>query len=116
MTPDYDVTMFETWRLKAEEDFTAASILAEHGGPAATICFLCQQVAEKYLKGYLLLRRQPPKRIHHLDALLSKTALHSTIHSNGWWMTPCSSSDTTSRAAIPTTSRKKSSRQKPRRP
>jgi len=22
MTPDYDVTTFETWRLKAEEDFT----------------------------------------------------------------------------------------------
>jgi HEPN domain-containing protein len=70
MTPDYDEATFETWRLKAEEDFTAASILAEHGGPAATICFLCQQVAEKYLKGYLLLRRQPPKRIHHLDVLL----------------------------------------------
>src|ERR1022692_2399452 len=70
MTPDYDVATFETWRLKAEEDFTAASILAEHAGPAATICFLCQQVAEKYLKGYLLLRRQPPKRIHHLDVLL----------------------------------------------
>ena len=70
MTPDYYVTTFETWRLKAEEDFTAASILAEHGGPAATICFLCQQVAEKYLKGYLLLRRQSPKRIHHVDVLL----------------------------------------------
>jgi HEPN domain-containing protein len=70
MTPDRDVTTYETWRLKAEEDFTAASILAGHGGPAATICFLCQQVAEKYLKGYLLLRRQPPKRIHHLDVLL----------------------------------------------
>jgi HEPN domain-containing protein len=70
MTPDDDVKTFETWRLKAEEDFTAASILAEHGGPAATVCFLCQQVAEKYLKGYLLLRRQPPKRIHHLDVLL----------------------------------------------
>jgi HEPN domain-containing protein len=70
MTPAYDVATFETWRLKAEEDSAAASILAEHGGPAATICFLCQQVAEKYLKGYLLLRRQPPKRIHHLDVLL----------------------------------------------
>src|ERR1019366_6966231 len=53
MTPDCDVATFETWRLKAEEDFSAASILAEHGGPAATICFLCQQVAEEYLKGYL---------------------------------------------------------------
>lgn len=27
-------------------------------------------MAEKYLKGYLLLRRQPRKRIHHLDVLL----------------------------------------------
>jgi HEPN domain-containing protein len=70
MTPDYDVTTFETWRLKAEQDYAAASILAEHGGPAATICFLCQQAAEKYLKAYLLLRRRPPKRIHHLDVLL----------------------------------------------
>jgi HEPN domain-containing protein len=70
MTPDYYVSTYETWRLKAEEDFTAASILAEHGGPAATICFLCQQVAEKYLKGYLMLRRRSPRRIHHLDALL----------------------------------------------
>ena len=70
MTSDYDGTTFETWRVKAEEDFTAASILAEHGGPAATICFLCQQVSEKYLKGYLLFCRQPPKRVHHLDVLL----------------------------------------------
>jgi HEPN domain-containing protein len=70
MMPDYDETTFETWRLKAEEDLTAAAILAENAGPAATICFLCQQVAEKYLKGFLLLRRQPPKRIHHLDVLL----------------------------------------------
>jgi hypothetical protein len=46
MTPDCDVTTFETWRLKAEEDFTAASILARHGGPAATICFLCRQAFE----------------------------------------------------------------------
>jgi hypothetical protein len=35
MMPDYDVTTFETWRPKAEDDFTAASILAEHDGPAA---------------------------------------------------------------------------------
>jgi len=57
MTPDYDVTTFETWRVKAEEDYTAASILAEHRGPAATICFFSEQAAEKYLRGYLLFRR-----------------------------------------------------------
>jgi HEPN domain-containing protein len=27
-------------------------------------------VAEKYLKGYLLFRGQPPKRVHRLDVLL----------------------------------------------
>jgi HEPN domain-containing protein len=81
MTPDYDETTFGAWRLKAEEDFTAATILADHGGPPATICFLCQQVAEKYLKGYLLLRRQPPKRIHHLDVLLEDCiALDDSFH------------------------------------
>ena len=47
MTPDYDVVTFETWRQKADEDFSAASILAEHRGPAATRCFPCRQVAEK---------------------------------------------------------------------
>lgn len=27
-------------------------------------------MAEKYLEGYLLLRRRQPRRIHHLDVLL----------------------------------------------
>jgi HEPN domain-containing protein len=87
MTPDHDATTFETWRLKAEEDFTAASILAEHGGPAATICFLCQQTAEKYLKGWFAGNR----RSEFITSMLYlRTAFDSTIHSSGWWMTPCS--------------------------
>jgi len=68
--PEHDGVTFETWRQKADDDFSAATILSEHSGPAATICFLCQQAAEKYLKGYLLLRGRPLKRIHQLDALL----------------------------------------------
>jgi HEPN domain-containing protein len=80
MTPDNDVAAFEAWRLKAEEDWASALILAEHGGPAATICFLSQQVAEKYLKGYLSFCRQAPKRIHHLDVLLEDCmALHDSF-------------------------------------
>jgi hypothetical protein len=31
MIPDCDVTTFEAWRLKADEDFAAASILAGRG-------------------------------------------------------------------------------------
>ena len=66
----HDFATFDAWHLKAEEDFTAASILTDHHGPAATICFLCQQTAERYLKGYILLNQGTPRRIHHLDVLL----------------------------------------------
>jgi HEPN domain-containing protein len=72
VTPNYDGATFDAWRVKAEEDLTAGQILAEHNGPAATICFLSQQVAEKYLKGYLMFHRQPLQRIHQLDVLLER--------------------------------------------
>jgi HEPN domain-containing protein len=70
MTPHGDSVAFEAWRRKAEEDFAAAGLLVEHGGPPATVCFLCQQVAEKYFKAWLLFQQQRAPRIHHLDLLL----------------------------------------------
>jgi len=65
--------IFDAWRHKAEEDYRAARVLLDNSGPPATICFLCQQTAEKYLKAFLLLHGQPLKRIHHLDILLEDT-------------------------------------------
>jgi HEPN domain-containing protein len=62
--------VFEAWRLKSEEDYYSAQLLIANGGPPATICFLCQQTAEKLLKGFALFHGGPLKRIHHLDALL----------------------------------------------
>jgi HEPN domain-containing protein len=61
---------FEAWGTKAEEDFTSARILLDNAGQAAAICFLCRQVAEKYLKGYRAHRGQPLKKIHQLDVLV----------------------------------------------
>jgi HEPN domain-containing protein len=65
----YDAITFAAWKHKAEEDWTAAQLLMAHDGPRDTICFHCQQLAEKYLKGFALFHRQPLKRIHQLDEL-----------------------------------------------
>jgi len=44
------------WFNKADTDLTSATLLAGIPGPPETICFLAQQGAEKYLKGYLAWR------------------------------------------------------------
>jgi HEPN domain-containing protein len=86
MTPDYDVTTFETWRLKAEEDFSAASILAEHGGPAATICFLWPAVSiisvddAVFLKRYYLESRYPDDLPQDVRPEEVAAALTATSH------------------------------------
>lgn len=70
-----DPAAFEAWRHKAEEDFVSAQVFSAHGGPAATICFLCHQMAEKLLKAYLVLHRRPLRRVHQLDLLLEDCLL-----------------------------------------
>jgi HEPN domain-containing protein len=45
------------------------AILKEKGAPS-TVCFLSQQLAEKYLKAFLVFHRETFPKIHHLDRLL----------------------------------------------
>ncbi|MBI5220387.1 MAG: HEPN domain-containing protein [Candidatus Liptonbacteria bacterium] len=52
--PNNSFTHHGDWFDKAEEDRLAADILLREGGSFGTICFLCQQAAEKYLKGFLV--------------------------------------------------------------
>ena len=66
----FNLAGFTAWEQKAEEDHAAAAILIQHGGPPATICFLCQQIAEKYLKAFSVYNGRPVKHIHQLDMLL----------------------------------------------
>jgi HEPN domain-containing protein len=54
----------------AETDLGSAEYLqGRRPLPVEVICYLCQQSAEKSLKGFLALRGIQPPRIHKLDEL-----------------------------------------------
>lgn len=59
------------WVEKAENDLRAATIIAgEESPPTDTVCFHCQQTAEKYLKAYLITRGSGLVRTHDLVYLV----------------------------------------------
>lgn len=60
------------WFKHGDADLLAAEILYREGGPAHVICFHAQQIAEKYLKGYLAARGKSIRKVHQLDELLSE--------------------------------------------
>jgi HEPN domain-containing protein len=58
------------WLSFAETDLGSAEYLqGRRPLPAEVICYLCQQSAEKSLKGFLALQGIQPPRIHKLDEL-----------------------------------------------
>ncbi len=58
------------WFRKAENDLTAARMIIQNEHPPTdTICFHCQQCAEKYLKGYLTFQNIQIERTHDLVKL-----------------------------------------------
>ena len=68
--------LYQEWFKKAEEDeLSIRALLEEEGGAPSTICFLAQQMAEKYLKGLLVFRVQTFRKIH--DLLDLETLLQS---------------------------------------
>lgn len=58
------------WFEKGNHDLEDAKRLFRNGGYTDTICFHCQQAAEKYLKGFLIFYNREPKRVHDLVTLL----------------------------------------------
>ena len=56
---------------RGDHDIETAQLLYDEHGYTDAIAFHIQQVVEKYLKGYLVLRGQRPPRIHELDTLLT---------------------------------------------
>jgi HEPN domain-containing protein len=68
----------EDWRLLAEGDLSVADHLAETMRPTPTsiIAFHCQQAAEKYLKGALVILGEEPPYIHDLDRLCKLAETH----------------------------------------
>ena len=59
------------WFAKADTDLRSAALLAGISGPPETICFLAQQGAEKYLKGYLVWQGVVFRKVHDLLEIIS---------------------------------------------
>ena len=62
------------WLARGDEELRSAIHLSamHHPTPDETICFLCQQSAEKYLKAYIFLHDIEPDKTHDLRELLRK--------------------------------------------
>ena len=64
------------WLDKGNNELRSAEYLAtmHHPTPDEVICYLCQQAAEKYLKGFLFLHDIEPPKTHDLNELLNMCA------------------------------------------
>ena len=60
------------WFDSANSDFLYAEIGLKHKLIFPQIAFLSQQIAEKYLKGFLVLHGIKPPRVHDLPILLQE--------------------------------------------
>ena len=64
--------ILQQWLNKGEEELRSAEYLStmHYPTPDETICYLCQQSAEKYLKGFIFLHDIEPEKTHDLNVLL----------------------------------------------
>lgn len=58
------------WFKKAGEDELSINAIMKESGAPSTACFLSQQMAEKYLKGFLVFHKKEFPKIHQLERLL----------------------------------------------
>ena len=72
------MSLLAEWIEKAEGDYKSAVALQRRRKEPLpdTVCYHCQQCAEKYLKAYLIAQGSTPPRIHDLEELLNLCALH----------------------------------------
>lgn len=65
-----NLTSAKEWLRFAKMDLMSAEYLIKmHPVPIEIICYHCQQSAEKYLKGYLILHGMNPPKTHDLNQL-----------------------------------------------
>lgn len=71
-SPKTNLPLAKEWFAKATDDeLSIKDILNDREGSPNTVCFLCQQMAEKYLKGYLVFYNIEFPKIHQLDKLIN---------------------------------------------
>lgn len=64
--------LVEEWFRKAQDDeLIAQSILKHRDAPPSGVCFVSQQMAEKYLKAFLVKTRGKFPKVHVLEYLLT---------------------------------------------
>lgn len=57
---------YQEWFKKAQEDELSISAILKEDGAPSTVCFLSQQMAEKYLKGLLVFHNKVFLKVHDL--------------------------------------------------
>ena len=62
----------EEWFKKACDDQKSAKVVLEEGGYYGTTCFRAQQMAEKYLKGFLVFSGWKLEKVHDLVRLVNE--------------------------------------------
>lgn len=82
MQSDNNKVLSKEWFDSGKSDFRYAEVGLKEDGVFPQIAFLSQQVAEKYLKGFLVLNGKKPERVHDLPKLLDKCVkLESNLES-----------------------------------
>ena len=65
----------QKWIVKAEHDFISAKTIFKYEPMILdNVCFHCQQSVEKYLKAFLIYKKQEIEKTHSVDYLLKKCA------------------------------------------
>jgi HEPN domain-containing protein len=72
MKKNSDKLLAAEWFKKAQDDYKSAKVVLDEGGYYGTTCFLSQQMAEKYLKGFLVYSGKQIKKVHDLVKLLNE--------------------------------------------
>ena len=72
--------MLQQWIDKGKDDLRSAEYLStmHHPTPDEVICYLCQQSAEKYLKGFIYAHDIEPDKTHDLEYLLETCQKYNT--------------------------------------
>ena len=71
------------WLARGEEELRSAKYLStmHRTTPDETICYLCQQSAEKYLKAFIFSHDIEPEKTHDLEELLKVCQEYNTSFS-----------------------------------
>ena len=75
------------WFAQGDMDIQAADILLAQDGPLPVVAFHVQQAVEKYLKGFLISKGWPLRRIHDVEILIQEAIAQDADFAS--FLAPC---------------------------